>query len=87
MNLLYSILHCKIDHSITIYFVFLSFLGEPCSGGNRLSDDEMTCVPCDLGTYQPAGENTVCRSCAGDFTTRNTGSTLATDCISKQPPI
>ena len=44
------------------------------------SDNNITCLPCPIGTYKDARGNEECTPCTGDVTTETTGSDQASDC-------
>ncbi|XP_048248757.1 sushi, von Willebrand factor type A, EGF and pentraxin domain-containing protein 1-like isoform X2 [Haliotis rufescens] len=51
-----------------------------CPAGQYRSADN-TCQMCAVGEYQPASGQTNCTTCDTGFTTKATGSNMATDCL------
>lgn len=53
---------------------------DPCEAGNYYSCSARSCLPCDLGTFQPVWGQTSCWSCPPNTTTDQPGSSSPTQC-------
>jgi len=56
-----------------------------CDAGEEPSTDQLSCVACPIGTYQPDAGQQACIQCTGGRITAQTGSTNSTDCIGMCP--
>ena len=60
---------------------FLYIFPGPCSLGQQMNPNTLTCVPCPVGYYQESNKQFVCVECpAGRKFTVGTGSTSFSDC-------